>query len=73
MALSSVVETWATKKAQIDKKRLEIEDLQQAMADEIAPLQQSIVDAQTNYNNQIATKNSEITQLEADIKALAIS
>lgn len=72
MALNPTVETWATKQAQIKKKQLEIEDLQQQMSADIVPHQTSITDIQADYNGQIAAKQSEISQLEADIRALAI-
>lgn len=72
MALSTTVETWVNKQAQIEKKKLEIEDLHQSMADEIEPLQTQIVNIQSNYGNQIATKNEEIAQLLNDIRSLAI-
>lgn len=73
MALSAIVETYVNKSALIKKKELEIEQLLQDMASDISPHQTSIVDIQTDYNNQIATKRSEIDQLNEDIRNLAIS
>jgi hypothetical protein len=73
MALAAAVETWCTKRAQINKKQLEIEDLLQDMADDIAPHQASIISIQDSYNSQIATKNSEIQTLEDEIRAIALS
>ena len=72
MTLPAAVETFTIKNAQIYKKKLEIEQLQQAMADALVAPQEQITAIQADYSGQIASKNEEIAVLEQAIRDLVV-
>jgi len=73
MALNTVYETWVKKQAQINKKQLEMAELVTQLNAAITPLQSQIETARASYQDQVGVLNSDIAQLEADIKGLALS
>jgi len=71
MALPAKVEQWAIKKAQIDQKKLLIEDIIKQRDLDIAPLNDQINTLRSQADAAIATRNAEIAQLENEIRQLA--
>ena len=71
MALPVKVEQWATKRAQIDQKKLLIEDIIKQRDIDIAPFNNEINTLRSQADAAIAARNAEIAQLENEIRDLA--